>query len=268
MTSLRSIKQNRDSWNKLSEQYLAEVVISDEEVHYGPNSAGENTLKLLCPLKGKLVMDLGCGGGQTSVAMARQGAQVVALDVSDSQVNHGKRLANEAGVVVEFHVKPAQNVGDLIDSYPKKFDLIFSSFALPFVDDIERVFQSAWHLLKPTGKLVIAVDHPVMPLGWTEHQSNVKEYSYFNPKSERWSLTTGDEELPFNTYYWTFEGWTNALFNAGFIITGVKEPELYPVEKVQKSPHYNAEYEEERDIWDRIPLTLILVARPNPFGEY
>ncbi len=56
--------------------------LSLDVVHYGPDIPTEADLRLLGPLEGKRVLELGCGGGPMTVAMAKQGARVIAVDES------------------------------------------------------------------------------------------------------------------------------------------------------------------------------------------
>jgi len=75
--------------------------LSTDVVHYGPDIPTEADLRLLGNLKDKRVLELGCGGGPTSVAMAKQGARVIAIDESAEQVTHARRLAEREETKVE-----------------------------------------------------------------------------------------------------------------------------------------------------------------------
>ena len=78
-------------------------------VSYGPDCATEADLKLLGRLEGKRVLELGCGGGPIAVALAKQGAKVIAVDGSAEQLGHARRLCEREEVSVELHQ------GDLAD---------------------------------------------------------------------------------------------------------------------------------------------------------
>src|SRR3954454_7562086 len=72
--------------------------LSLDVVHYGPDIPTEADLRLLGNLHGKRVLELGCGGGPISVAMAKQGARVLAIDSSAEQIQHARRLAEREEV--------------------------------------------------------------------------------------------------------------------------------------------------------------------------
>ena len=78
-------------------------------VSYGPDCPTEAELRLLGRLDGQRVLELGCGGGPNSVAMAKQGAKVISVDSSAEQLGHARRLGEREEVTLELHQ------GDLAD---------------------------------------------------------------------------------------------------------------------------------------------------------
>ena len=71
-------------------------------VVYGPDMPTEADLRLLGHVSGKRVLELGCGGGPAAVALARQGAKVIAVDPSVEQIGHARRLSEREDVTVEW----------------------------------------------------------------------------------------------------------------------------------------------------------------------
>ena len=63
-----------------------------------PTCPTEADLRICGDLKGRRVLDIGCGAGENAVAMARQGAHVIAIDVSSAQLALGRRLADASEV--------------------------------------------------------------------------------------------------------------------------------------------------------------------------
>ena len=60
--------------------------------HYGPDIPTEAELRLLGDLKGKKVLELGCGGAQCSIAFAKQGATAIGVDFSAAQLAFARQL--------------------------------------------------------------------------------------------------------------------------------------------------------------------------------
>ena len=103
-----TIELNRCSWDTISAHYQARTRISTDDVHYGSLAPGERELGLLGDVTGKRIIDIGCGGGQNSIALTKWGAICVGVDPSPAQIAHARRLALENGVEVQFIVGMAE----------------------------------------------------------------------------------------------------------------------------------------------------------------
>jgi len=74
---------NRHSWNRQAERYQRSAEFSFDFVDYGiVNMKTERDFNLIGDVNGKKVLDLGCGGGNNSIALAKQGAIVTGVDIS------------------------------------------------------------------------------------------------------------------------------------------------------------------------------------------
>ncbi|MDE6642235.1 MAG: hypothetical protein K2K63_17130 [Acetatifactor sp.] len=92
------IDVNRDSWNKQADRYQKNAMFSFDEVDYGNSSCPkEKDLKLIGDVKGKKILELGCGGANCGIALAKQGAKMTCLDLSSEQIN---RMLKSGGTFV------------------------------------------------------------------------------------------------------------------------------------------------------------------------
>jgi SAM-dependent methyltransferase len=104
---------------------------------------------------GNAVLDLGCGNGQISIPLARQGADVLAVDVSPA-------MADRLRADVERRALPSLSVVALpieaLDLPPASIDLIVSSYALHHLRDTDKakLVTAAYGWLRPGGQLAIA----------------------------------------------------------------------------------------------------------------
>ena len=105
------------------------------------------------PLAGARVLDVGCGGGLLSEAMARAGAEVTAIDLADDLVRVGRLHALEAGVKVDYRV---QAVEALAAEAPASFDAVTCMEMLEHVPDPGAIIRACATLLKPGGKLFVS----------------------------------------------------------------------------------------------------------------
>ncbi len=102
------------------------------------------------PLKGKKILDVGCGGGLLSEALARGGADVVALDLSSELIEIAKLHLYESNVKVDYRL---QSVESLAEEMAGQFDAITCMEMLEHVPDPSSILRACEKLLKPGGKL-------------------------------------------------------------------------------------------------------------------
>jgi SAM-dependent methyltransferase len=98
-------------------------------------------------LKGKRVLDYGCGAAEGGVYFAKQGATVVGVDVSPGMLAVAKRLAEYHGVAIETR----QVQGERIPADNGEFDLIYGNGVLHHVD-LSRSRPELARIMKPEGR--------------------------------------------------------------------------------------------------------------------
>src|SRR5438270_5301752 len=86
-----------------SAAYQAHVETPPDVVEYGPDIGTESDFRLLGQLKGKRVVELGCGPAPRSIAVARQGAHAIAVESNEGQLAAARRLCERSDVRVELH---------------------------------------------------------------------------------------------------------------------------------------------------------------------
>ncbi len=117
------------------------------DVMLGP--LGEAALNQLAAQTGERVLDLGCGCGDTSLAMATRGANVTGVDVSGPMLAHARNRATAAGLDVEFLQADAADFPFAGDSY----DAAFSRFGVMFFHDPAAAFTNIRKALLASGRL-------------------------------------------------------------------------------------------------------------------
>ncbi len=118
------------------------------DVAFEGSTAPENRyiLSKLGQLRGRYVLDLGCGAGESSVYFARKGAVCVAADYSQGMVETARRLAKQYDVKIESRVIDAMK----IDFDSNSFDIVYAANVLHHVD-VDRALQEIHRILKPGG---------------------------------------------------------------------------------------------------------------------
>jgi len=113
-----------------------------------------NWIQTLVPLQGKKVVDIGCGGGILSDAMARQGAEVLGVDLAVKSLKVAQLHALEAGTQgVQYREISAE---DLAAEQAGQFDVVTCMEMLEHVPDPASVVQACAKLVKPGGWVIFS----------------------------------------------------------------------------------------------------------------
>ncbi len=249
-------------WNELAEEYQTETRITTSDFHFGPLLPGEKELGLLPKeLKGMHCLELGAGAGQNSIYLASKGAKCTALDISENQLNHGRKLADAEGLAVDFLLADL----DHLPVFPKKFDLIHSAYGIPFSTHPEALIQHCADLLNPGGQLVFSMGHPVYAGEWLEldDDQGIFLQNYFHPQPD---VREGDSSAVQAMAYPLSEvvAW---LRKAGFQLMDLREPSSLPVDKMSpdeiedRVPYYSEDWAEQVNELSKFPVVAIFSAR-------
>jgi SAM-dependent methyltransferase len=210
------------AWDRVAVRYQREVAESHNVVHYGPWSPPEAELQVLGPVQGLAILELGCGGGQCAVALAQQGAQVVGLDVSEAQLAFARQRAAAAGVELAFVTGSAADLSGFGDETQ---DLILAVYVLPYVEPLERCLTECWRVLRPGGRLVFSLDHPLRDCFLDLEEQELSLYpvrDYFDETPLRWRFP--GTNVPMANRHYPISGWIDRLLAAGFQRVRLVEP--------------------------------------------
>jgi len=121
--------------------------------------------RLIGPVRGLKILDLGCGTGRHSLWLASQGAIVTALDFSEGMLNEARRKPGAAKVrFMHFNLQAP------LPFESGSFDRVVSGLVLEHIDDLAGFFGEAYRVLATGGFAVISAMHPAMMLRGTQAQ--------------------------------------------------------------------------------------------------
>ena len=145
MSETAIAERNLGSWDTVSAGYHAGVRIATDGVYYGPLASGERDLCLLGDVRGKQVIEIGCGGGRNTIALARWGATCSGIEPPPFQLVHARRLASQHGIGIQFDTGMAEDLGEFADS---SFDIALLFYTLDYSANQRQSFVKAWRVLK------------------------------------------------------------------------------------------------------------------------
>lgn len=191
---------------------------------YSANNLEEKpALFSLAPdLHGKRVLDLGCGYGENCKAFCDLGASyVLGVDLSEKML----AVAREEHPELAF-LRADMNDLSCIDG---RFDVIFSSLAVHYIEDFEGLAKSVFALLNDGGTFIFSQEHPLTtaPLAgtsWTKDGDgnalyyNLSDYTKSGKRTTSWIV---DGVIK---YHRTFSDIVCALTDADFVIETMLEP--------------------------------------------
>ncbi|TVO39374.1 class I SAM-dependent methyltransferase [Vibrio algivorus] len=210
--------------NKYDDMEFFEAYSKMPRSIYGLSSAGEwEVFRANLPdLSNKNVLDLGCGYGWHCQYAIEQGAKtVIGIDLSEKMLTKAREMTRNENIQYERCAIEDFNADE------ETFDVIFSSLALHYIEDLSSVFRKAFKLLKPNGFICYSVEHPV----FTSNSS--QNWHYENECVQHWPLDNyfheglrkteflGSEVIK---YHRTIETHISALLKEGFEIKSVLEP--------------------------------------------
>ncbi|WP_294222053.1 class I SAM-dependent methyltransferase [uncultured Chryseobacterium sp.] len=169
---------NRNSWNAKVEPHLKSDFYFVDEFLKGRTSLNSIELELLGNVQNKSILHLQCHFGQDSISLARLGAKVTGIDLSDKAIEAAGDLARKAQTDTEFICTDLYNLPNILD---RKFDIVFTSYGtIGWLPDLRKWAEIISRFLKPEGKFVMAEFHPVVWM-FDDDFKGIK-YNYFNEK--------------------------------------------------------------------------------------
>lgn len=214
-----------------------------------PNDALERPifLELAGDLAGLDILDLGCGDAAFGREALQQGAgSYEGIDAAEAMVELAcQNLTGTSGRVRQESIEAWRAV------QPEQVDLAVSRLALHYVEQLEPVFQKIYQALRPGGRLILSVEHPVITSNFANLTRGrrtswvVDDYFRLGARVHQW---LGQEVTK---YHRTMEDYLDLISHAGFELERLRE-------SCPQRENFSSESEYNRRL--RIPLFLLIAA--------
>lgn len=215
MTSAHE-ERNRKFWDADADDYqIAHGEQLERGKVWGAWALPEAELDILGDVRGLDVLEYGCGGAQWAIALAREGANVVALDQSRGQLRHAAANAGAAHVAVALTCASAEHV-PFRDAV---FDLVFCDHGAMSFCDPDRTVPEAGRMLRAGGRLVFNKATILNYLTYDDdrdRQSEKLSHDYFDSRVYAAAEGTVDFQIPYGE-------WIRLLGANGFFVEDLVE---------------------------------------------
>lgn len=230
-----------------------------KQLRHNPISMNELVEKptmfaMLPEIKGKKVLDLGCGMGEHLGYYLTQGAsKVIGLDLSELMLKKAEEMLSQRwqkGQDFSLYYLPME----ALDQIPENdFDLVVSSFAFHYIENFANLLTKISSKMTACSTLIFSQEHPIVTCyreGYRWEKNKQKQQvayrlNYYRDEGER---SRNWFQQDFKTYHRTMTTILNQLIQAGFEISQVEEPML------AEQPEWHNEF---KDLQHRPPLLFV-----------
>jgi len=218
---MKNIKEN---WDEMAQDYDE---FTSPAGTYSNAIEWAHIKRILPTLRGRRVLDIGCGSGRFSYYFKEYcPSEIVGLDISDEMLALARSKA-ESDARIRFENGSTEDLSQFSDGY---FDFVFSSTTMHYVKDLKKAFSEAFRVLSPGGSCILSLIHPLYsatyPLpgcsDWELRYQDRRMREYLQP----WTRFNDKHEKPLcRSYHYTLADYMNTLIESGFTIRGVHEPQ-------------------------------------------
>lgn len=104
------------------------------------------------PLEGKLILDVGCGGGLVAEPLARLGARVTGIDASERNIAVARAHAHESGITIDYR----ETTAEALAAAGERFDAVLALEIVEHVTDPPGFVETCARLVAPGGALILS----------------------------------------------------------------------------------------------------------------
>jgi len=152
-------EDNRVSWNLATEAHNSHKHDQAAFFRAGGSTLFPDEIELLGDLRGKSLLHLQCNAGQDTLSLARLGAAVTGVDISDTAIAFARQLSSDTEIPASFE---RADIFDWLAATERHFDVVFVSYgALVWLSDLQAWGRGIARVLKSGGRLVLMEFHPV-----------------------------------------------------------------------------------------------------------
>ena len=227
---MNNTEATRENWNKMARAY--------EDFNTGDDSYSAciewPTIKKMLPeLRGKRVLDVGCGTGIFTFLLEQYNPKrLVGIDLSEEMLKIAEEKKEARNSIASFIAGDAAKTAKYID---EKFDFIFSSTTTHYITDLNEMFTALSAMLEKNGEMIFSIIHPVYSAQypkahgerfpedeeWVVDYLNHSERAYIQPWIE---YNDEIEDFLSKSIHYSMSDYMKAIRQAGLYVDMMEEP--------------------------------------------
>ena len=234
-------ERNRLSWNAATVAHNSHKSDQAGFLRKGGTTLFPDEVALLGDVSGCRLAHLLCNSGQDSLCLARLGADVTGVDISDEAIAFARTLSVDSKIDATF---VQSDVYDWLNATTERFDIAFASYgALPWLPDLTAWAAGLDRVVRPGGRVVLIEFHPVAMMfdeDWIhrypyassgrvfEERAGVGDYvgrslGGLSPSGFLSGVEDFHNRHPSYEFYWSPADVIRSLIAAGFVPTAVRD---------------------------------------------
>lgn len=237
-------EENRLSWNAATVAHNSHKGDQAAFFRSGGSRLRPEEQELLGDVEGLSIVHLQCNSGQDTLSMARLGAAMTGVDISDTAIDFARQLSQDSGIPATWY---RMDVYDWLEETARReqhFDVAFCSYgAICWLSDLDAWAGGINTILKPGGRFITVEYHPVMgmfneklertydyfadgqPFTWEDGVSDYVATSRegLNPEIPLEGIKDFENPHRVHEFVWGIGQIVTALLTAGLQLTMLKE---------------------------------------------
>lgn len=201
------------AYDEVAEAYARKSETSFYNAHYERPAI----ISLLPDIRGKRVLDAGCGGGSLTNVLLKRGAHVIGMDISTGLVNIARQRFGDRAT---FHMADLAAPLYFIDD--QTIDVVVSSLVLHYIKDWQPVFDEFQRVLTPGGTVVFSTHHPHMDWRWFDRENYFQKERY----TDTWDVD--GHPMVIKYYHRTLTEMFDIFATSDFYVDKLLEPQPHP----------------------------------------
>lgn len=241
------LKKNKVAWNMIADDWFGSTALPT----YAPLMKDETELNLFENIKGKKVLDIGCGSGHSLKYMGDNGAaELWGLDMSSKQIENASEYLRACGYDTNLFEAPMEINPGIPTNY---FDIVYSIYAFGWTVNLEKSLELVSKYLKPGGMFVFSWDHPILPCLDVKNEKIVFSKSYHD--TNRFTLSKAGHEMYLTK--WKLSSYLEGFKKAGLYLDTLIE-EVDENVFAEKNDDLDKYYSKDKS--KLLPLSIIIKA--------